>query len=184
MAEIGDQPVRNVHHRRCRADERLAQAKPRLRQPVAVDQERPLPPRRCRQARPRPPSSAQRRIAERARDVDAVSRPARRAAARRVPAATRPIAATESVAGPGVATESPPRSPMPKVALIGGKPGGEFCEPGLVARWRQRRHQQIADRRRALGGEIGEIDAQQLLRRPAPADRRAGNGRPRRWRRS
>ncbi len=88
-----------------------------------------------------------------------------RAPLRRIsaPAATSPIAVSESAAGPGVETESPPSNVMPKQPLVIAKPAGECFDPAGPERCRQCRRQQIMQRTRAHCREIGEVHSQQLF---------------------
>src|SRR3954464_6779042 len=86
------------------------------------------------------------------------------------PAGTSPKAVSE-MAMPGPRTVSPPRSAQPEVAAggrgAGGAGGGaepfaERREPGLAPVRRQGQRQHETDRRRALGSEVGEGDAERL----------------------
>ena len=76
----------------------------------------------------------------------------------------RPSAVIEIVSGPGVAAVSPPMSGAAVRVRVLSEPRGEGGEPVIGPVARARPEQQKADRLRALGGEVGEIDAQRLLR--------------------
>ena len=78
------------------------------------------------------------------------------------PCGTAPIAVTLSVSGPGVATVSPPISGQSIGRGVGAETLGEGCEPILAPVAGQRERQQKSERPSALGGKIGEIDAQRL----------------------
>ena len=107
-------------------------------------------------------------------------RPAwRRCAAGPSPFGTSPIAVSDRVSGPGVDTVSPPSTEMPNSALSAARPAQNAAShsSSIVPRAGQR--QQIADRRGAHGGEIGQVHPQQLLRDLAGGVVRRENARPR-----
>ena len=59
---------------------------------------------------------------------------------------------------------SPPRREMPYAALVGLQARGESPDPRFRPFGGQRQRQQIAERLGALGGEIGEVHPERLLR--------------------
>ena len=165
--EIARETIRHIHRGRRMGADGFGDRVAGLRQQITVRQmillARPKPPAlrslrhagaaeaRARRRRSFPSSSPDRRRAHRQR------RTMGRAAPHRTP---RP----RCVTGPSVRTVSPPSSGQPKCIGIRAQPARERLDPRFANRLRQRERQQKAQRPRALGGQIGEIDAQRLFR--------------------
>ena len=150
-------PLRMRRHRR-----RERQTRPR--QQIAVEQKARVGSReRRRLAQPQP--QAERRVADRAGDVETIAGRAPVRARHRARLRPRPSAVIDSVSGPGVLTVSPPS----KRAAIGGRVVAEARGEGREPVRRPVRAAAPATSKkpsgsRALGGEIGEIDPQRLAR--------------------
>ena len=160
MAEVGDQPVGDVDGGGGEAAQRPAQRQARARRAVAVDQGQRLV---LGDGEAAQDAQAQRGIAERAGDPDVVAGPRTRAQQRLAAAAPCRGWSATSVSGPGVETVSPPSRWQPKRCWSASEPGartGASQASSIVGRAGQRR--EVAQRLGPHGGEVGEIDPQQL----------------------
>ena len=160
------------------AAQRLTEREARLRQAVALDQMRA---RRGGRGSSSPCSTlqAERGIAERARRPRGRRRAGRRSAAAPGPWAPGRARSARARAARASTTVSPPSRPIAERRLVLGEPAAELGEPVVGGRLGPDQREQVAERRCAHRGEVGEVDPQQLLRDRRRAGRRAGNARPR-----
>ena len=155
MLQICDKPIGNIHHRMDIRPERDTKIGAGLRQAVAVGQpgriggDLFLEPPGCRQ-------QPKRGIADGSAHQNEIARPGGAAQHRLAPLNDTPGGngnRDRAIGRNRIAAEK--RDGI--FALIAGKPCGKGFDPGIVATSRQRQGQQIADRSRRLGRQIGEI---------------------------
>ena len=109
LCQIADEAVRDVHAAARVGGHRADQLEARLGRQIPLEQERLVGLRNVGPA-PLPDPQADRRIADRAGDIEAIAGLNARCGGPSALRGTEPIAVTLSISGPGVATVSPPIS--------------------------------------------------------------------------
>ena len=166
FGEIAGEPVGNVHRRTGMVAHRLRQRVARLRHAIAADQHLALPRHRSASAAATAPPFRISRPSAASPIVPVTTMRSPGFAPLRwtiLPRGTRPNAVIEIISGPGVETVSPPSSGQPNGAASSPSARANGAsQPSSTRPQRQRQHE--ARRRRALGGEIGQVHPQRLAR--------------------